>query len=157
MGTAHLEYLLSCAAEVGLKPDQFKPILDDSLKELVSEQVKVNFGNTIRCRFWSPTNYMPDLVATGHRFKDSEGWKRLVYICPDPDESVWFICEDWGKEGILIFAGSPSTIEQVLGNSHGFEYFLVSSQYDWLIGEEDHGVLFAVGELVASKLLSLIA
>lgn len=44
---------------------------------------------------------------------------------------------------------------RVLGEHHLFEYFIVGWHLEWMVGENHHDVLFAVGEPLASKLFAV--
>ncbi|MBH8557319.1 DUF6756 family protein [Hymenobacter negativus] len=64
-------------------------------------------------------------------------------------EQVWFIAED---DKFWLFEGNIESIQQVLAESHSFEYYLVSKKYEWLLCENHHDVLFGVGEIIIEKL-----
>ena len=64
-------------------------------------------------------------------------------------EQVWFIAED---DKFWLFEGTIESIQQVLAESHAFEYYIVSKKYEWLLCENHHDVLFGVGDIIIEKL-----
>jgi hypothetical protein len=154
MPGSHRDYLVASAAEAGVRPDQFRPVPQDEA-EAVRERIRQQFGRAVLCFFWPPLGAPSALSSAAHQFGGAGGWDRLEALVPEPDELAWFVCEDWGGSGSLVFDATPVAVQAVLGNSHGFEFFVVSKRMDWLVGEEDHGMTFAVGEVVASRLRQL--
>ncbi|GAB3740404.1 hypothetical protein GCM10027594_20370 [Hymenobacter agri] len=64
-------------------------------------------------------------------------------------EQVWFVAED---DKFWLFEGDIKSIQQVLAESHAFEYYIVSKKYEWLLCENHHDVLFGVGDIIIEKL-----
>ena len=40
---------------------------------------------------------------------------------------------------------------------YGFEYYIVSKKFEWLLGEDHHGVLIGIGQPMAEKIEYLIS
>lgn len=77
------------------------------------------------------------------------------------EETVWFIAEDWpstkqhGK--FWLYEGKIAAIVDVLGEMYGCEYYLVSKKFEWLLCENHHDILMAVGQPMVEKLKLLAA
>ena len=56
---------------------------------------------------------------------------------------VWFVAEDFGRT------------KERGGEHHLFEYYIVGRKLGWMVAENHHDVLMAVGEPVASRLDAL--
>jgi hypothetical protein len=56
-----------------------------------------------------------------------------------------------------VFESSPAVVQRVLGNSHGFEYLVVSKDLEWLIAEDHHSCMLAVGHPVIERLKAVTA
>jgi hypothetical protein len=76
-----------------------------------------------------------------------------------PQEKVWFVAEDWRRTkrhgNFWLYEGTVAAIVKLLGEVHGFEYCIVSKKFEWLLGEDHHGVLTGVGQLVMEKIENL--
>lgn len=82
-----------------------------------------------------------------------DGWRRLPAIVPNPQERIWFIAEDDQLPQYPVFETSAEVASTVIGECYGFEYYLVESDFAWLVCETHHDVMFAVGQEVESRLL----
>ena len=70
--------------------------------------------------------------------------------------------ENWGKidrrgfDALIAFDTTPQYAHDVIGESHGFEYMLVSHSLDWFIAENDHRFLIVCGGSVVDRLRQLV-
>jgi hypothetical protein len=85
-------------------------------------------------------------------FHDGKGWERLIELVPSVNEKIWFIAGEDGSRYGPVYEASTQIIQQVIGECYCFEYYLVAKDWSWLIGENHHDVVFAIGEPVESKL-----
>lgn len=73
-----------------------------------------------------------------------------------PQEDVWFVIEDWKgtkRQGkFWLYEGKISAIIEVIREMHSFEYYIVSKKFEWLLGEDHHGVLIGVGHSITEKI-----
>jgi hypothetical protein len=90
--------------------------------------------------------------ATSVYFDDGKGWERLTQLVPSASEKVWFIVGEDGSRYGPVYETSTEVVQQVLGECYPFEYYLVAKDFSWLIGENHHDVMFAIGELVEANL-----
>jgi hypothetical protein len=51
-----------------------------------------------------------------------------------------------------VFDGKPSAAQRVIGECCGFEYYLIAKDLTWLLCENHHDWLIAIGEQVRSRL-----
>ena len=82
----------------------------------------------------------------------------------DAGQPVWFMVEDRLPVGIdpdprpkrhgcfWLYESTIKPIHDVLCESGFSEYMIVSKKFDWLLGENHHGVLFACGQLMVERL-----
>jgi hypothetical protein len=72
------------------------------------------------------------------------------------EETVWFVAEDWNRHkrhgNYWLYEGKITAIVDLLGEMHGFEYYVVSKKFEWLLCENHHGILMAVGQFMVEKL-----
>jgi hypothetical protein len=80
-------------------------------------------------------------------FHTSNAYKLLPKLLPH-NQPLWFIAEDSSKKNAYfwVYEADAEAIVQVLAESHQFEYYIVSKKRDWLLCENHHEVLVAVGE-----------
>lgn len=48
-------------------------------------------------------------------------------------------------------------MQAIIGDSFAFEYYLIHPSFSWLVGENHHSIMFAVGAPVADRLKRLAA
>ena len=128
-----------------LSPDESEATYCEALRKFVSSGDR---------RWWWESFHKP---CTSALFKSGDGWRHLPQITPNPDELVWFIAEDSELPYNPVFETSPLIASQIIGECYGFEYYLVSKDYSWLVCENHHNVVFAVGNEVEARLLAATA
>jgi hypothetical protein len=79
----------------------------------------------------------------------------LSRICPD--EPVWFLASDDERPPWPVYEARPFHIEAVVGESRFFEYAVLGKSYSWLVMENHHNQLIAVGRDVSEALSQLSA
>jgi len=85
-------------------------------------------------------------------FESGDGWRQVPRVVPNQNESVWFIAEDNSLPHYPVFETTPEVASLVIGECHGFEYYLVAKDLSWLLCETHHNVLCAVGAVVEARL-----
>jgi len=74
------------------------------------------------------------------------------------ESKVWVVFEDWDhtkKNGSYwLFEGNFGSAINVLNNMHGIEYYIVDKKMHWMVMENHHDILIAVGEPAESRLLA---
>lgn len=92
------------------------------------------------------------LESTGVQFTGGDGWRHLIEIVPDADERVWFIAEDHAPPGYSVWESSVRDIQAVIAECYGFEFYVIQRQFRWLVCENHHDVVVAVGAEVEKRL-----
>lgn len=137
--------------ELGLNEAEFNPLGDEAggcvLKAVVS-----HFVTSGDRRWWWEDFRFP---STGVRFTDQRGFERLVKIVPDGMAKVWFIAEDSRPPFFTVYEATPETIQAVIGQCYFFEYYLVAQDFSWLLCENHHGNLIAIGKELENRLQQL--
>jgi hypothetical protein len=54
-----------------------------------------------------------------------------------------------------VFEGNYGAAVDVLNNMHGIEYYIVDRKFNWMVMENHHDILMAVGEPAESRILEL--
>jgi hypothetical protein len=150
-----LDYLMQMALEAGLDADEFRP-LPEGAAAAVIHALKGRFGDSVRMLWWRAAPAC-DLPAASRRFCEDRGWDQVERLAPDAEVPVWLVAENWygGSPDCFVFETTPSATRRVLGKSHGFEYLVASRGLDWLLAEDDHSVITAVGRPVVERLMHL--
>jgi hypothetical protein len=82
-------------------------------------------------------------------FEKTHAWDCLPHVVTTP-EKVWFVAcdDDHDPSKFWLFEGTIHAIHLLLGNSHAFEYYIISKKYAWLLCETDHSVLVGLGSII---------
>jgi hypothetical protein len=134
------------AQALGLAPHEFLA-LPEAGAQAIRATVLAAFAPTVHGRWW-----WEGLQGTSRAAPDGGGWRLLSVIAPDPDERVWFIAEGQESRGWFVFDTTVARASMVLGECYGFEYCVVAKNLSWLVCENHHSVVIAVGALVESRL-----
>jgi hypothetical protein len=97
--------------------------------------------------------FLPDLwwehYADAEAHQPAEpGFTLLKTICPEHD--IYFIAHDDNKH--KIYKSNVDTVTQILGECPAFEYTIAGKNLDWLITENHHDYIVAVGYKAKVKL-----
>jgi hypothetical protein len=87
-------------------------------------------------------------------FTDEKPFTRLPVSVPIASEELLFFPGS-DEHPPCAFRGTIDVITRVLGNCFAFEYCVAPPAMDWLVCENHHDVLFAVGEVVEARLAAL--
>lgn len=70
------------------------------------------------------------------------------------DDKIWFIGADSKNQGpkYWLYEATVESVVRILDEMHRFDFYIVNKKYRWLVTEEHHGMLLAVGEPVVSRL-----
>ncbi len=88
---------------------------------------------------------------------DGEGFERLPEIVPDPRAPLWFVVLEHDSDPLPIYQTSARHAAAVIAECTAFEYALVAADSSWLVCENHHDTLFAVGEPARTRLEGLAA
>jgi hypothetical protein len=89
--------------------------------------------------------------AAAH-FDDGQGFKSIVTTVPDPGERIWFIAEEDQMAFYPVYETTPRTAQKVIGECYGFEYYMISKDFRWLLCENHHNVMIGIGPEITSQL-----
>jgi hypothetical protein len=88
-------------------------------------------------------------------FDDDRPFERLPRIVPDAASPLTFFPGSDDGSAVSAYVGDIDAVVRVIAGCPAFEYLIVPPGLEWLVGENHHGVLYAVGEPVASRLLGI--
>jgi hypothetical protein len=117
----------------------------------IYEQVEAHFVGSQGKNGWWGNFRQP---AARANFLDQHGYERITQIAPDAARA-YLIPEPGGQGWPPVYACSVRAAQQLLGECYAFEYYLVAEDRQWLIGENKHGVMTAIGEPVERRLRAL--
>ena len=143
--SVHAEILRAVQA-LGLTPDEFLVLTESNAQE-VRARVLAKFVPSGHRRWW-----WEDFKGAEREVPDGTGWKLPSVIAPDPDARVWFIAEDEQDRVYPVFETTVAHASSVLGECYAFEYYIVAKDLSWLVCENHHNVVMAVGALVEARL-----
>jgi hypothetical protein len=137
--------LTETAATLALDSGRFRllgPYEYESVLRVVTEQF-LNVGTSGLDHYWWWEHFKGPTAS----FQMHGAYQLLPELLP-PDQALWFIAQDSSKENarFWVYEADAEAIVQVLAESPYFEYYVVSKKRDWLLCENHHEVLTAVGE-----------
>ncbi len=132
---------------LGFSPERFRPLPPDEAQRVYESALR-HFVPRGHPRWW--WEHFPS--RTGVDFRDGDGWQHLIELVPDADERVWFIAESFVAPGYSVWEASVRDIQAVIGECYGFEYYVIQQHFRWLICENHHDVVIAVGSEIEDRL-----
>ncbi len=101
---------------------------------------------------WDDLKESPSALVLG---EPAESLRVLPLVLPERTPA-WFLAEDFpsnkGHGAFWLFETDTDALVRVLGEHALFEYAVVGRHLEWLVAENHHNAMFAVGEPVASRL-----
>jgi hypothetical protein len=145
--------LLAAARDAKLDESSFHQMPGWRAAELLDRVLdtftKTGRGGRMRYWIWEDLRE-PSLFLRGTR--DLE----LLATLGSPSSHAWLIIEDFedAKAGppFWFFEATLGAIAITLRNHHSLEFYVVSRDLSWLVGENHHGAWFAAGEHAVATL-----
>jgi hypothetical protein len=92
------------------------------------------------------------LPSVSRTFEDDRAFERLPRLVPE-GPLLFFPGSD--SDILCAYVGEIGAIASVIADCAAFEYCIAPAGLEWLVGENHHGLLYAVGEPLASRLRNM--
>ena len=135
-------------AELKLGNDSIRT-LSKTESSAVLSKITSHFLTDQNALFWWEFLKLPSQSWT----PESDSYHYLNQIVPDSGEPIWLIPTDDDENP--VFETSTSTATQIIGECAAFEYAICNLELNWLIIENHHDCLIAVGDTVIEKMNQL--
>ncbi len=132
---------------LGFAPERFRRLPTDEAQRVYQSALR-HFVPRGQPRWW----WEHFSTSTGVYFTNGDGWRHFTEIVPDADERVWFIAEDFVAPEYSVWEASVRDVQAVIGKCYGFEFYVIQQQLHWLLCENHHDVVVAVGRVVEERL-----
>jgi hypothetical protein len=132
---------------LGFAVERFRRLSPDEAKRVYGSALR-HFVPCGQPRWW--WEHFP--TSTGVHFAKGDGWQYFTKIVPDAEERVWLIAEDFVAPDYSVWEASARDIQAVIGECYGFEFYVIQQQFQWLLCENHHDVVVAVGSEVEENL-----
>ena len=126
---------------LGLSVGQLAAVEEGRARALTTK-ILARFTGGIDSWWWWEHFTLPAATA---QFDDGKGFARITAVVPDPDERIWFIAEDDQLQPFPVYETTPAIAQSVIGECCAFEYYLIAKDLGWLLCENHHDVLMAIG------------
>lgn len=136
---------------LGMPRDAFVQLGPDEADDLLRRSL-TRFAGGVRPGFWWERLVVPE---ESWHVPDGRSLDHLTQVVPDDLAPVWVVT--FWADPPDVFASTPSSIAKVFAECHALEYFFVPRDLSWLVGENHHEFLIAVGEPGASRLWLLVS
>ncbi len=145
--------ILASASECGLDKSAFRQVPGPRALQLLDQifQAFTRKGIAHRRSNW----FWDDLRPPTYSFHRPADTRRLPAVAPD-GTLVYLVVEDFSRRKkespFWLFEGTLEATLGVLDNHHLLEFYVVDRKFQWLLAENHHDVLIAVGEPATSAL-----
>jgi hypothetical protein len=143
----HADEIQRAVQALGWTPERFRRLPADEAQRVHQSALR-HFVPRGQPRWW--WEHFP--ASTGVQFMDGDGAEHLTELVPDADERVWFLAEDFVSPMYSLWEASVRDIQAVLAECYGFEYSIIQRQLRWLLCENHHNFLVAVGRELEDRL-----
>jgi hypothetical protein len=136
---------------LGLQEEEFRRLPEAEALQIHKES-EAQFVKTPGKRWWwDHFRARPARAA----FHDQHAYERITQIVPDARARAYLIPASEAGKNPLVYACTVQAAQRVLGECYAFEYYLVAANWEWLLCENHHGVLMAIGEPAETRLRAL--
>jgi len=143
--------ILQAARDVSVSADAFHVLSSGDAAAVVSRMLATFVDQPKRTWWWE--GFVPPGVRRPSPDPISSFLQVLV---PDAAECLFLLTTPDDEVPESVFSASAATIASVIDECYRFEFVVLHPSFSWLICESHHGVLYAVGEPVRTRLESLL-
>lgn len=122
-------------------------LLDKTQGENIFNECVSYFLNSGDRRWWWEDFKFPAFSVTGL----DNPLNYLDKIIPLTDGNVWLIVEDNNAPFYPVYDCNPRVIKNIIFECFSFEYYIVDKNKEWLLCENHHNRLIAVGDKLRIK------
>ena len=148
--------LLQAAQELNLGQDDFD-LVDSETAKSVIPKIFANFTTTENLNvawIWEYLNRRGTGLQTGYALE-------IIQPLFKPEDQVWLLTEDHAGEkekgNFWLFKGKYGAVIETLLNHWGLEYYIFDLHLNWMIFENHHECLRAIGEPAETLLKARLA
>jgi hypothetical protein len=141
------------AERLGLPRSRFRILPEDEASK-VWQGVEARFVGEPRSGWWWSW-FQPEPASARYTGEASYGYHYITEVVPPDSAALWLIAGDCLDRSFVVCEGSIEDIRDVIGECFGFEYYVVPKDLDWLLCENHHDTLIAVGDAVRDRLIDM--
>lgn len=131
-----------------LVDSQFREVPDTEARSIY-EAAESNFVSSSGLLWWWEDFKQP---ATRVHFPKQDGFRHLQEIALSENEMLWLIVEEERSDCYPVYEGRIAEIQSIIAECSAFEYYLAPKDLSWLVCENHHDVIFAIGAKVEERL-----
>jgi hypothetical protein len=132
---------------LGMTADQIAKVPPHEAREVLG-RIKARFLKFPGVRFWWEWFALPYETLLP---PTDQGFELIPQITPEPAEKAWFIA-GLTEDAKVVYECQPASLDRLLSECPFFEYAVVAKDLSWLVLENHHGCLFAVGDAAIENL-----
>ncbi|MEM9326620.1 MAG: DUF6756 family protein [Bacteroidota bacterium] len=143
------ERLLKVASALEIQAEDFDSVSIyewPSIMKKIESRFIVKKNSNIKFNWWRENFKEPH---SSRWFLKDDAMNHLHRLIPE-EEKVWFVGCDTRNDAtkFWLFEGRILSIQRLLTHMYGFEYYLVSKKYEWLLFDNRHSTLIALGAMM---------
>jgi hypothetical protein len=143
----------AAAATLGLSSEQFRQLPDPEAEHIYRTALSRFVTSRFEPRWWWEHLRDPD---AGFQPEGIHAFDVIPKLVPDADAPVYLVAEDDPVPFYPVYRTTVRTAMAVLSECFGFEYYLISPDFSWLVGENHHDVVFGTGEPIVQAINAYI-
>ena len=138
----------NAARVLGLSSGDIREVPDGEAREIFKKALVTFVEGGDRKWWWEVFSKKSESI----KFNDDKGFQKITKIVPNPEEHIWFIVEEAQLDYYPVYEATPQAIQQVIGECYGFEYYLISKEFNWLLCEDHHHNFHGIGSNIEKSL-----
>jgi len=142
------EWIRDAVAELGLPPTEAVLLPERDAVALVDTIGRQFVDHPTRTWWWEGLRE----PQASHHAADGRGCEIAAEVVPPECRRIFLIGSDDDPPPWPVFDVSRSVLAKLLSECPAFEYLLTGADHSWLVGENHHNVVFAVGRDVVERL-----
>lgn len=141
--------ILAAATTLRLSSEQFRQLPDADAEQVYRTALARFVTSSFEPRWWwehlrePQAGFQPDGV---------HGFDVIPQLVPDADAPVYFVAEDDSESFYPVYLTTVRIAAAVIAECFCFEFYLLPTDFSWLIGENHHDVIFGTGEPIVQAL-----
>ena len=141
--------ILAAVTTLGLSPEQFRQLPDTEAEQVC----RTALGRFVTCSF-NPSWWWEHLREPKAGFQPDgiPGFDIIPRLVPDGDAPIYFVAEDDSDSFFPVYLTTTRIAASVIAECFSFEFYLLPTDFSWLVGENHHDVVFGSGEPIVQAI-----
>lgn len=146
-----IDEIKSAIKVLGLEEQNIRPLTDKEAQLVYFDLFRTFVKGADRRWWWEAFKEKTESIT----FNDNLGFKRIVDIVPNKNESIWFVAEETQRPFYPVYETTPGIVQNIIAECYGFEYYIIPKDKSWLLCENHHNRLIGIGEPIKTNMCKI--